>query len=99
MEDSATAKVTRRPDSNETLADKSLRILDETFTTASETIAAASETLIAATEEFTRTDTGKQISDWGHQAQIAFEDQVLTQIDLEKLFDGFGEEGPDVISE
>jgi Peptidase family M23 len=106
VKDSASAQVTRNPDGTETLASKSWRLLDQAGTTiaaATETISAslgiAGETLSDATDEFSHSDTGKQLSAWGHQAQIAFEDRVLSQVDLERLFDGFGEEDPDVIHE
>jgi hypothetical protein len=104
VKDSASARVTRNPDGTETLASKSWRLLDQAGTTiaaATETISAslgiAGETLSDATEEFSHSDTGRKLSAWGRQAQIAFEDRVLTQVDLEKLFDGFGKEDPDVI--
>ena len=106
VKDSASAKVTRNPDGPETLASKSYRLLDRagaTLAAATETISAslgvAGETLSEATDEFSHSDTGKQLSAWSRQAQIAFEDRVLSQVDLEKLFDGFGEEDPDVIHE
>jgi len=104
VKDSASAQVTRNPDGAETLASKSFSILDRagaTFSAAAETISAsvgaATETLVVATKEFTRSDTGKKLSAWSVQAKTAFEDRVLTQVDLEKLFDGFGEEAVDVI--
>ncbi len=106
VKDSANAQVTRNPDGTETLASKSFRLLDRagaTLAAATETISAtlgvAGESLSEATDEFSHSDTGKKLSAWGRQAQIAFEDRVLSQVDLEKLFDGFGEEDPDVIHE
>jgi murein DD-endopeptidase MepM/ murein hydrolase activator NlpD len=99
VKDSASAKVTRNPDDPETLTSKSLSFLKRAGETFSATMTAAGETLSVATEKFSRSGTGQQLSAWGHQAQIAFQDRVLTQVDLEKLFDGFGEEDPDVIHE
>jgi hypothetical protein len=99
----ASPTVASKPDgASPTVARKSFNFLDtasETLSAAGKTLSAATETLFAATEGFSFGDTGEKLSAWGQQAKVAFEDEILSQLDLEKLFDGFGEEDPDVIHE
>ncbi|MEM7026024.1 MAG: M23 family metallopeptidase, partial [Pseudomonadota bacterium] len=98
-EDSAGGSVALKTGGSKTADDSDLSFFEtanQTIAIAGDTLAVATESVIAMAEDLARSDTGRQITAWGGQARDAFEKEVLTPLDLEKLFDGFGEEAADV---